>query len=478
MVKSSTLLYRGEEFRRLVESMRSLIERQAARLLAKGRSLPGVRLREYIDLQSSPVVREALERLMSGRRWRYVSFRDFRDTLERMAKKVFVDLGIVASASSKKTMKTTADVDAAGNGTDVCFVVDSLRKSSFWVVAVSLLAVPPTSSAWSRMSLAVDDDGSAGGLISAFSALFERQTKGRATRLVMMDDATYSGDQLSYFHDIVVDAWKEAGGDPRPRIDVAVPFMSAPSIPLFKRERRRGGLTHLTYEESFSSLFFRRTLSSVLASDVYLMRESSFVTEYHSLFFDFLGVLPTNTLIIFEHKVADSLSIPNRWLQLGPCLRRPSSLDAAHSSTPPAYRINPEVAEELATLLRKDLRNRRVGSSWGGINENGPGTPAQRTMLAASRRICELMQVRSFRAKYALTASLVQDRPSPPAYFPLIPVEFCDPRYRRFVMSRLRRLTSSSAASSITVADEMPPCRRPPYKRSSFRRRLNRTFTP
>jgi hypothetical protein len=473
MPKSTTphLLYRGDAFRELIEGMRPLVEHQAARLLAKGRTLPGVRVREYIDAQSSPTIRAALERLMGGRRWRYVSFYDFRGALERVARKLFTELGIVSSSSSSSVSN------------DICFVVDSLRKSSFWVVAVALLAVPPDS--WARLALAVDDDdGPAGGLVSAFSELRQGSS---GTRLVLMDDATYSGDQLSYFHDVVVEAWQEAEAAAGPRglgllrgkktgirVDVAVPFMSVPSIPLFKN--RRGRLTRLMYEESFASLFHRRTLASMLAADVYLLRESAIVTEYQSFFFDFLGVLPTNTLVIFEHKVADSLSIPNRWLQLGPCLRSPHPTDTGSSSSSPsgAYRIRPELARQLAGLLRRDLRERRAGASWGGISDNGPGSPSQRLLLAASRRICELMQVRTFRTRFAQTVSLAPDRPSPPAFFPLIPPEFCDPRYRRFVMSRLRRMSSS--ASSITVADEMPPCRRPPYKRSSFRRRLNKTF--
>lgn len=491
---SAVLMYRGEAFRQLIEGMRTMIERQASRLLAKGRTLPGVRVREYIDAQGAPVVRKALERLMGSRKWRYVSFYEFRETLTGVAKRLFDEVGIGhGGGGGERDNKAAADAetDEAGAG-EVCFVVDSLRKSSFWVVATALLAVPPRS--WKCLSMAVDDDGAPGGLLSAFGDLMKASARDRErdrerdrgrtqTRLVLMDDATYSGDQLSYFHDVVVDAWQEASeiatagvvgmkaakgsAAAAPHVYVAVPFMSKPSIPLFKD--RRGRLTHLMYAESFSSLFHRRTLSSVLASDVYLLRESAILAEYQSLYFDFLGVLPTNTLVIFEHKVADSLSIPNRWLQLGPCLRPP---EVAHHQN--AFCVRPDKVVELTALLRRDLRERRRGASWGGVNENGPGTPPQRILLAASRRVGELMQSPRFRAEYARPVSLAADRPSPPAFFPLIPPEFCDPRYRRFVMTRLRR--ASSSASAITVADEMPPCRRPPYKRSSFRRRLNKRF--
>lgn len=442
----SSALYRGDAFRELIDNMRTLVDRQSSRLLNKDRAIPGVRIREYIELQSSKTVRDSLERLTGGRVWRYVGFREFRDALFGVARRVFEDL----------------------RGSNVCFVVDSLRKSSLWVVAMSLLEIPPES--WDRLSLVVGDEN--GGLTDALGRLLGDPT-GNQTRFVLMDDATYSGDQLSYFHDAVLDAWREAKGREAkgregrggPRIDVVVPFMSAPSVPLFTRDRGRGGLTRLTHAETFPSLFYRRSLATVLASDVYLMRSSAFATECHSLYFDFLGVLPTNTLVIFEHKVADSLSIPNRWLQLGPCLR---------PSEPPAraFRLDPAHVDALAKLLRKDILERRIGSSWDNIADHGPGTAAQRTMLAASRRLCELMQISRFRKRYALPASLALDREPPPAYFPLIPVEFCDPRYRRFVRSKLRRIGSSTIASSIIVADEMPPCRRPPYKRSSFRRRL------
>jgi hypothetical protein len=430
--RSRAPLYRGEALRALIESMRPKIEEQSRRLLSKGRGVPGIRVADYIGAQASPAIRQALERLVAGRPWRYVAFAEFLESLTRLARRLFDDVA-----------------NARMPGTPVCFVVDSLRKSSFWVVAVALIAIKPAS--YANLSLAIDDDGAAGGLYAAFRELPP------TCRLVLMDDATYSGDQLSYFHDLVVDQWRDAHGRSA-RVHVAVPFMSLPSVPLFKR---RAG-TKLMLEETFNSLFHRRTLSTVLAADVYLVRKSAIITEHQSLFFDFLGVLPTNTLIIFEHKVADSLSIPNRWLQLGPCLQPDAAVDA--------WRVRPDRASELVQLLRRDLRERR--GSWSAPPvAGGPGSASQRLMLTASRRVAELLGSARFRAQFAERVSLTPDRPAPPAFLPLIPPDFCDPKYRRYVMTRLRR---ASGVASGMIEGDMPPCRRPPYKRSSFRRRIVR----
>ena len=432
-------LYRGAALEALIDAMRPKVDEQSRRLIAKGRTLPGIRVDEYVAAQASPEIRRALSRLMAGRRWRYVPFVEFVAKLRSLAVRLFAAL-------------------AEGSG-DVCFVVDSLAKSSFWVVAMALILLPPAS--YANLSLAVDDDGSGGGLFAAFSHV------SADARLVLMDDAAYSGDQLSYFHDLVVDQWAAAhptkkGGV---RVYVAVPFMSSPSIPLFGRR----GRTTLLFEEKFSSLFYRRTLASVLASDVYLARESSILLsaklEYRSLFFDFLGVLPTNTLIIFEHKVADSLSIPNRWLQLGPCLQLQQSQQSS------GMRVREDRAAELVALIKRDMRDRRGG--WSSPLQqhqqlNGPGSASQRLMLAASRVVADMFASSpKFRAEFGERVGLEPDRPNPPAFFPLIPPEFCDPRYRRFVRQRLRRMSAA-------FVDDMPPCRRPPYKRSSFRRKIRR----
>ena len=445
-------LYRGDAFRALIDRMRPQFDAQARRAAAT--LFPGIRVADYVEAQASPLVRQSLSWLIGGRSWRYVSFAEFRQTLGALSAKLFEDLGLLTEANAKAKAK--------GQGHEVCFVVDSFDKSSFWVVALAISMAPEGALPYGRMSLAVDDhpslfgagEGGGGGLHAAFAGL------PRDARLVLMDDATYSGDQLSYFHDAIVQQWAEANGS-RARVHVAVPYMSTPSLSLFKR--RRAG-TSLSFGLSFPSLFQGRTLASVLASDVYLLRDSVILQEYQSLFFDFVGVLPTNTLILFDHKVADSLSVPNRWLQLGPCLQRQGPQQQQQQQQQGAMRLRADAVDELVRLLRRDVRRQPQQQMQHMLFPGGPGTPSQRAILAASRRVCELMNSPQFCERFAERVSLAADRPYPPPYMPLIPPEFCDARYRRYVQTRLRRAPSAAAA------DGVPPCRRPPYKRTSFRR--------
>jgi hypothetical protein len=427
-------LYRGTAFRDLVEGLRKKTESDARRIMARNRAA-SLRTDAYVEAQPSAALRESLRRLVGARSWRYVSFAEFTETLGRLAGRV--------SALIEDGKRP------------VCFAVDSVRngiKSSFWVVVLLMLMIRPSASAWANLSLAVDDDGAGGGLYTAFSQLDP------STHIVLTDDATYSGEQLTYFYDSVVEAWRNAHSVDKqkntkknPRVTVAVPYMSLQSTALLVR--RGVGQRNIEVVETFASLFHRRTLANVLCQDLFLEYESPLVTEYHSLYFDFLGVLPSNSLFLFEHKVADALSIPNRWLKAGPCV--PSWVRAA-------YRVRPERAAELSRLLRKEL-------GWRGVEKDT--MHESRILLEGARRVCELLaSSRKFRAEYCERVSLApdadrRDRPAP-AFLPLISPEFCDPDYQRFVRSRL---AARLGRGGHLLADDMPPCRRPPYKRGSFR---------
>jgi hypothetical protein len=451
---AASSLIRGHDVKRLMDRLRPKIEEESRRLLAKGREL-SIQMGEYIDVQASHAVRESLARLLAGRKWRFVKFSEFVESLGRLVDRLFRKLGIIPAR----------EVEAA----PVCFVVDSLRKSSFWVVAMALLLCPPAT--YTGLSIAVDDDGDGAGLFDAFRKLPQ------GTRLVLMDDATYSGDQLSHFHDMVVETWRHSHANGHsPKTYVAVPFMSTGSVALFskrvKDKKTVGRPTDVTllpdrlpdrllHGEQFSSMFYRRTLSHVLASDLFLVCGSPTLTEYRSFYFDVLGLLPTNSMFVFEHKVADSLSIPNLWLKVGPCV--PASVRHA-------YRVHPGRADALARAVRSDLVHGDMMLSL------GPGTPAQRQLFAAVQRVLGLLHSPRFRSEYMERVSLAPDvgRAPTPAFLPLIPIEFCDPKYREYVRRRRRARAQGGKKGDLdeNLPYDVPPCRRPPYQRPSFRRKL------
>lgn len=435
--EDSRMLYRGKELDRLLARLTPKIDEENRRIVAKGRDL-SIRIDRYIDAQAPAAVREALRRLVSGRKWRFVRFTEFVDALARLVKRLSAAV-------------------AVEEGGDVCFAVDSLRKSSFWVVAMAL-SMLKSSGGSARLSVAVEDDerggGGGGGLFRAFAKLPD------AARIVLMDDATYSGDQLSYFFDVVKDSWSHGHPDsPRPLAYVAVPYMSTSSVALFvgpdDKKSRRLVRSRLLYEDTFDTMFYRRSLARVLSSDIVF--DDGTTLGYRSMIFDVLGVRPTNSLFVFEHKVADSLSIPNLWLKVGPCI-------ASDGSTR-AYRCR---ADRISTLA-KELRAHVGGTlRWGG---DGPGTAAQRLLHGATVRLIGLMNSAKFRAEFMERVSLAPDagRPPTPRRMPLLPVEFCDPAYREYLRRRgLRELRARSFSSDSGGDGDMPPCRRPPYQRRSY----------
>jgi hypothetical protein len=189
--------------------------------------------------------------------------------------------------------------------------------------------------------------------------------------------------------------------------------------------------------------------------------------SYPSLFFDVIGLLPTNTMFVFEHKIGDSLSIPNRWLKLGQCV--PPNVTVA-------YRVKKDRAADLVDMIRKDLVEEGLISTANKATKNsGPWSPSYRLMLLATSRIRELLSTsQKFQKEYFDRVDIpptLEDGSKQVAFLPLISPEFCDAPYRRYV--RLHRVERGKLGLVLPNAgDDMPPCRRPPYKRTSFRRRI------
>jgi len=415
---SGRSLYGGSELRAMVESYRARIMSDANRMLSKNR-VASIRYNEYVARQPSAAVQASLKRLIKNRDWRYVSFAEFSRTLYAVARRFFASL-----RSSSRGRKRAAAPPA------VCFVVDSLSngiKSSFWVFVLMMLSMTGPDGEiedglYSNMWLAVDDEGANGGLYRAFSQL------PKGTRLVLVDDATYSGDQLSRFLAIVKESWInvwDGSGSTAvsrvPRVTVIVPFMSLNSIRILKGVG--GKATTIVNHETFAPLFHGRPLSRVLSSDLYLEGATRLGKTYHSLYFDVLGILPTNSLFLFEHKVADQLSIPDVWLKVGPCVSPKVTV---------AYRLRPSLASQTAGMVRREIESdplyRRYLSDM-------PGTDYERMLMAASLRVKHLIaSSKVFRDKYCERVAMdpaaangtsgTNGRSHPADFFPLIAPEF------------------------------------------------------
>ena len=441
----------------MVESYRARIMSDANRMLSKNR-VASIRYDEYVSRQPSAAVQASLKRLFKHRDWRYVSFAEFSRTLYAVARRFFASLRDRRDKAS------------------VCFVVDSLSngiKSSFWVFVLMMLYLTDpdedgggysnskggreATDLYSRLWLAVDDEGANGGLYRAFSQLSASAPKGGGAgiRLVLVDDATYSGDQLSRFLAIVKESWRNVFSTAvPPRVTVIVPFMSLNSIRIIRGVG--GNTTKIVNHETFAPLFHGRPLSRVLSSDLYLEGSSrmGMGKEYQSLYFDVLGILPTNSLFLFEHKVADQLSIPDVWLKVGPCVS---------PKVTSAYRLRPSLAAQTVGMVRRDIE---ADPLYRRYLSDMPGTDYERMLLAASLRIKHLIaSSKVFREKHCERVAL---NPRPVAagsfaadFFPLIAPEFCDAGYKRFMRFHRR-------ANLEHIINAIPPCRTPPYKHDSF----------
>lgn len=474
----------GRELDALVDKLRSKLEADKARLLAKGRKL-NVRMSEYISAQRGEDVKDAIRWLLGERNWRYVSFAEFIETLRFAVDRLHTEV----YGESVKGVK-----GVKGDQQHVCFVVDTFNKSSFWVIVMAMLMrnFPNASLAIDdygvvrRRSINMtfgDDDADEDSLFLAFRNLPDD------TKLVLMDDAAYSGEQLSFFHDVVVSQW---GASRRKKtndvvkkekkvasIFVVLPFISRPATALFIR---RG--THLIFGETFPSLFDKRTPSQVIAGDLFIELEkktrgrkspldqyasdasdSSAKSSYASLFFDVIGVLPTNSMFVFEHKIGDSLSIPNRWLKVGQCV--PPNVTVA-------YRVKNEKAAKLVSFIRRDLETKGYFNPKKS-KDDGPWSPAYRLMLLASSTIRDMLSTSSaFKEEFFDRIEIPEktdDGGKPVAFLPLISPEFCDAPYRRYVRSH--RVEKGKLGLALpNSGDDIPPCRRPPYKRTSYRRMI------
>ena len=431
--RSYNPLLRDNRLLQVLAAIRPKLVDQVSRIRVKNRAAPTLRVDEHVAAQRYKCVRDSIRSLMRGRQWQFVTFSQFTEELSVVAEELFKAVSNDARSSH------------------VCFVIDELHKSSFWVLALSLFLVPEAGRklfAEKKVSMAVHNDGTYGGIRRAFEQLPDD------TSLVLMDDAVYSGEQLSHLYGLTQRYWDDTRSSTsrsRANIAVVVPFMSTPSLRLFK------GANTICHNH-FGALFYRRSLSKTLLDDVFLARSGGVIfTEYMSLYFDFLGLQSTNTLMIFEHKIADFLSIPHRWLMVGPCVSREIRV---------AYKIRPDAVDRLLDMIQDDVDAAGVEMfRYAPTNMRRP--PPHRD---AAHRVVSLMQSSQFRSAFMTRVKLSADRRNDDdndgddvLYAPIFPPEYCDIRYRRYIDKHVASVEHDTAS-----AFHVPECRKPPYKRASF----------
>ena len=394
------------------------------RILGKRRGTPDIRIQEYIELQHSPEVRNSLRALVKGHDWCFITFKQFMGSIHQVASSLFTRL--------------------AKKRNPICFIIDGLHKSSFWVFAL-IMRMPQGEALLKRQDvwLAVDNEDMPGGLRNTFQTLPDN------TIHILLDDAVYSGDQLSSFYKMTVNDWKETHANKTPaETFIVVPYISLQAIRIFKN-------ASVLTVSTFKPLFFRRKLKAVMGHDLFLERKHDVMfTQYQSLYFDFLGIQPTNTLMLFEHKFADALSIPHRWLHTGPCV--PPGITVA-------YRVKPSRIDELTDMIEREIKTTGIDVIYHYAHISPP------IHRDAARKVADMMHSPKFRKEYM--DKLDVSMPTAAAhthvkYFPLLSPEYCEPQYRRFVARQL----SSGATSPMYL--HIPDCRKPPYKRESFKGRV------
>jgi hypothetical protein len=416
--------------RKIFAASRPKLTDTMQRMLSTRSAGPEVLVREYVEAQASPDVRATVMRLLKGHKWLYVSFAEFLDRLRALTHRL---------------------LDVVESSRVACFVVDELHKSSFWVLALALLLADERVQELykqRRVFMALDEDETGGGLYPAFHQLPSDAC------LVFMDDAAYSGEQLSYFMHSSVRQFRDVHGRMPRQVVVAVPYMATASLDLFRIRDYDG--VRILHEVTFKSLLHRRAVTTVLGLDLFVESKRLLFTEFRSFVFDILGVLPTNTLVFFQHKIADSLSIPHRWLKLGPGVPRVCRV---------AWRVKPDRVAELARLIRGELRRARSLDSRPEYMQ----LPGQ-IYLDCSRRVIELMQSSRFRAAFMDRVALPEQTVR---FTPLLPPEYCDTKYQQSMRVLVRRRAPESWSGS-----EIPDCHRPPYKRDSLKRRIAFSLRP
>lgn len=401
-----------------------------------GAAAPSIRVREYIAAQSDATVRASLRKLVRGRPWMYVTFQEFHASLAALAAR----------------LQPVLDEHIRAGGV-VCFMVEHVHKSSFWVLVLVLRLMQP----WlRRCAQASDADGGTLAFAVGDNMMSVMRKLPQSTTLaVLVDDVTYSGEQLSTYHVRLRAQW--AATHPRApglKTVVAVPFMSPPSLRAFE------GASAVMHERLLPALLHGRPLQRTLTQDLFLCDARGRV---RSLWFDVLGVRPSHAVALFEHKIADGLSIPSRWLHIGACVGPEHVRALLIAPGRPAALMVQKLLTEVPSL--------RSGAA---------------SQMDVARAVCSKLETSSaFARRFCLP--IITLRPptlQAPPYIPLLPPEYCNEAYQQFLQrsicsaERSRTIRGRKdgvqgdgdprALQEARMYLQLPECQAPPYRRKRY----------
>lgn len=376
---------------------------------------PELGLRGYIEAQPNAAVRAAMEYVFKDRQWTYVSTRELVEAIRRCG------AALLQLANRPR-------------GGVVFFVVDSYHKSSFWMLLIMMhVFFKDDRSFYDRMGIILFDDPVASTRDVALRlAALPHNAK---NMLVFIDDAAYSGLQMNGFVSGVYDTFQHLMLEQRFDYVLCVPYMSRRAHDLL-RPRFQWTICHRVFDNIFDDK--RSTLKSVLLHDLYFRFPGSNV--YRSLYFDVMGLTPDQSMMLFEHKIPDAVSIPTKLLFVGPCF--PVEVDVAYKLKPDFFKMY-ALKEDIAYLSRY------------------------------SYIICEYMtdHPKSFKVRMMRSVKLSTPREAQHVGFkPMLEPQYCtNEKYQRF----MRELLSEGYRDPRSIHRNyiwIPDCFLPPYKSSTYKK--------
>jgi hypothetical protein len=410
------------------------MERIIASILGTG-APPLLRTDDHMDAHHCPDVKESIAWILRGRPWKAVSLQQFLSRVHSLARQV------------AQRLLSPSPLHDAGP-CKVCIAIDNLQKSSFWMAMMILNYLTKEGVDISGVRMVVSFDATL--LKEAFSQLQ------RATPLLLLDDAAYSGLQITEYASLVMDAFGDAHEGNKPMLYMGIPFVSATASHHMATKLSADHVTVMGHE-AFKGVFSGRSPRAILRHDIIIMTRSRRLDTnrartfdrwaYQSFYYDFLRLRDSHTTLVFQHKIPDAVSIPHMWLHIGPIVDPKSAV---------LYRLKPSKLTELLRIVEHlTLRNH----------------PTPRDVM---RCICEWFGAVGFdkASQYIDEVHCPAGRPTNkkrPRIFPILAEDSCTEDYARY-MAMLHDDTDMIADYYYT----MPDCFTPPYKHASMRAAIQR----
>ena len=403
-------------------------------------------LGRYIRSQPHPDVARSLSWLFArDRAWNFVSFRAFHD-------------------ACTTTFDRLIDRIQRAQGT-CCICIDDPFKSSFWMTAMFIEHAASRCSAKTkkvlrnRLRFHVAERYSSGYVNHALGSQPQsgmRLPLPENSTLVFIDDAAYSGMQMTEHISETLQDYAASHRRPPAACLVAIPFMSDTASQLIRSSS--SGVEMLVHT-TFRGLFHGRNTRDVLQNDIILLPKGSQRSRSpspRSLFFDFLRLENFHTTTIFEHKIPDAVSIPHMLLHIGMI---PSTHDYTFC----------KIAPQKIDALRRQATALMLKASPGPKDE--------------SRAVHDVLNMKSSGAKKVVILPLSAAPAAPaashsPSMSPILPVSICLREYQDafHALFDLRDAHRGGRRDIARAYMQLPECYSPPYKNSQLQAAVNESL--